>query len=110
MPENVVCLAAKKAASPADVVGQLVEFGLSASSDTRSFAEEIFSKVPHKASGLNVRTCYVNHFCGFLRVPEDLISFVSIYCDYCCTGLSETRKGSNDAREEAEDLCTFGCR
>lgn len=45
---------AKQASSPADVVGKLVEFGLSASSETRSFAEEIFSKVPHKASGLNV--------------------------------------------------------
>ena len=54
MCENVVFFAAKQASSPADVVGKLVEFGLSASSETRSFAEEIFSKVPHKASGLNV--------------------------------------------------------
>lgn len=44
----------KQASSPADVVGKLVELGLSSSSETRSFAEEIFAKVPHKDSGLNL--------------------------------------------------------
>ncbi|XP_043706537.1 pre-mRNA-splicing factor ATP-dependent RNA helicase DEAH1 [Telopea speciosissima] len=43
----------KQASSPADVVGKLVEFGLSSSTETRVFAEEIFSRVPRKASGLN---------------------------------------------------------
>ncbi|MED6192048.1 hypothetical protein PIB30_006548 [Stylosanthes scabra] len=43
---------AKQAASPADLAGKLVDFGIS-SSDTRAFADEIFSRVPHKSSGLN---------------------------------------------------------
>ncbi|KAB1201290.1 putative pre-mRNA-splicing factor ATP-dependent RNA helicase DHX16 [Morella rubra] len=44
----------KQATSPADVVSKLVEFGLSSSGETRAFAEEIFARVPRKASGLNV--------------------------------------------------------
>ncbi|KAA8542530.1 hypothetical protein F0562_023682 [Nyssa sinensis] len=44
----------KQASSPTEFVGKLVEIGLSSSSETRAFAEEIFSKVPHKASGLNL--------------------------------------------------------
>lgn len=47
-------LAAKQAKSPADVVDQLVDSGWSSSTDTREFAEEIFSRVPHKSSGPNV--------------------------------------------------------
>jgi len=47
------CVAAKQATSPADLVGKLVEFGIS-SVDTHAFAEEIFSRVPRKSSGLNV--------------------------------------------------------
>lgn len=47
-------VAAKQATSPADVVSKLVEFGLSSSGETRAFAEEIFARVPRKASGLNV--------------------------------------------------------
>ncbi|GMN54249.1 hypothetical protein TIFTF001_023378 [Ficus carica] len=43
----------KQATSPADVVSKLVEFGLSSSSETRAFAEEIFKRVPRKASGLS---------------------------------------------------------
>ncbi|KAK7852736.1 putative pre-mrna-splicing factor atp-dependent rna helicase deah6 [Quercus suber] len=45
---------AKKATSPADVVNNLVECGLSLSSDTRAFAEEIFTRVPRKSSGVNL--------------------------------------------------------
>ncbi|KAK8511722.1 hypothetical protein V6N13_029316 [Hibiscus sabdariffa] len=45
---------AKQAASPADVLGKLVEYGLPSSTDVRLFAEEIFSKVPRKASGENL--------------------------------------------------------
>ncbi|KAK9926087.1 hypothetical protein M0R45_023339 [Rubus argutus] len=44
----------KQAKSPADVVDQLVDSGWSSSTDTREFAEEIFSRVPHKSSGPNV--------------------------------------------------------
>lgn len=42
----------KQAASPADLAGKLVEFGISLT-DTRAFAEEIFSRVPRKLAGLN---------------------------------------------------------
>ncbi|TKY49698.1 putative pre-mRNA-splicing factor ATP-dependent RNA helicase DHX16 [Spatholobus suberectus] len=42
----------KKATSPADLAGELVELGIS-STDSRAFAEEIFSRVPCKSSGLN---------------------------------------------------------
>ncbi|XP_057429389.1 pre-mRNA-splicing factor ATP-dependent RNA helicase DEAH1 [Lotus japonicus] len=42
----------KQATSPSDLVGKLVDFGFS-STDTRAFAEEIFSRVPRKSSGLN---------------------------------------------------------
>ncbi|KAK8604564.1 hypothetical protein V6N13_099500 [Hibiscus sabdariffa] len=45
---------AKQAASPADVLGKLVEYGLPSSTDARLFAEEIFGKVPRKASGENL--------------------------------------------------------
>lgn len=44
----------KQASSPADVVGKLVEFGLSSSSDTRAFAEEMFARVPRKSGGVNL--------------------------------------------------------
>ncbi|KAF8378773.1 hypothetical protein HHK36_030122 [Tetracentron sinense] len=44
----------KQASSPAEVVGKLVEFGLSSSNETSVFAEEIFARVPRRATGLNV--------------------------------------------------------
>lgn len=44
----------KQAKSPAEVVEKLVDSGWTSSSDTRKFAQEIFSKVPHKSSGPNV--------------------------------------------------------
>ncbi|RZC08414.1 Pre-mRNA-splicing factor ATP-dependent RNA helicase DEAH1 isoform D, partial [Glycine soja] len=42
----------KQATSPADLVGKLVEFGIS-SMDTHAFAEEIYSRVPRRSSGIN---------------------------------------------------------
>lgn len=50
----VTFVAAKQAVSPADVLGKLVEVGLSSSSETHAFAEEIFARVPRKSSGVNV--------------------------------------------------------
>ncbi|KAI5330170.1 hypothetical protein L3X38_029568 [Prunus dulcis] len=44
----------KQAKSPADVVGKLIEFGLSSSAETSAFAEDIFARVPRKESGLNL--------------------------------------------------------
>ncbi|KAK6920950.1 DEAD-box helicase, OB fold, partial [Dillenia turbinata] len=52
-PTVVKYIIAKQASSPADVVGKLVEFGITASTETRTFAEEIFARVPRKATGLN---------------------------------------------------------
>ncbi|RZB72803.1 Pre-mRNA-splicing factor ATP-dependent RNA helicase DEAH1, partial [Glycine soja] len=43
----------KQASSPAHLVGKLVEFGIS-SMDTHAFAEEIYSRVPRRSSGINV--------------------------------------------------------
>ncbi|XP_058195570.1 pre-mRNA-splicing factor ATP-dependent RNA helicase DEAH1 [Rhododendron vialii] len=43
----------KTTSSPSDFVGKLVDIGLSASNETRAFAEEIYGKVPRKASGIN---------------------------------------------------------
>ncbi|XP_061358882.1 pre-mRNA-splicing factor ATP-dependent RNA helicase DEAH1-like isoform X1 [Gastrolobium bilobum] len=42
----------KQATSPTDLVGKLADFGVS-STDIHSFAEEIYSRVPRKSSGLN---------------------------------------------------------
>ncbi|KAL7192227.1 hypothetical protein ACSBR2_024134 [Camellia fascicularis] len=44
----------KTTSSPSDFVGKLVDIGLSASTETRAFAEEIYAKVPRKASGINL--------------------------------------------------------
>ncbi|ONK64758.1 uncharacterized protein A4U43_C07F29560 [Asparagus officinalis] len=40
----------KEASSPSDLVAKLVDYGFSSSADTRSFAHEIFAKVPHRQS------------------------------------------------------------
>lgn len=44
----------KEASSPSDLVGKLVDYGFSSSADTRSFAQEIFAKVPRKQSGPSI--------------------------------------------------------
>ncbi|KDP35779.1 hypothetical protein JCGZ_10415 [Jatropha curcas] len=44
----------KQANSSADVMGKLAEFGFSSSTETRAFAEQLFSRVPHKQSGLSL--------------------------------------------------------
>lgn len=54
LTDLVTFVAAKQAVSPADVLVKLVEFGLSSSSETRAFSEEIFARVPRKSSGVNV--------------------------------------------------------
>ncbi|KAK4773357.1 hypothetical protein SAY87_028376 [Trapa incisa] len=45
---------AKQASSSADVLTKLADFGLSTSSETRAFAEEIFSRVPRKSASVNI--------------------------------------------------------
>ncbi|XP_057546925.1 pre-mRNA-splicing factor ATP-dependent RNA helicase DEAH1-like isoform X3 [Amaranthus tricolor] len=42
-----------QASSSGDVVGKLVEFGLSSSTETRAFAEEIYARLPRKNAGVN---------------------------------------------------------
>ncbi|XP_052179682.1 pre-mRNA-splicing factor ATP-dependent RNA helicase DEAH1-like isoform X2 [Diospyros lotus] len=44
----------KTVSSPTDFVSKLVDFGLSATSETRAFAEEILARVPRKTSGVNL--------------------------------------------------------
>ncbi|GAB4845413.1 Pre-mRNA-splicing factor ATP-dependent RNA helicase DEAH1 [Ancistrocladus abbreviatus] len=44
----------KHASSAADVVGKLVELGLSSSGETRDFAEDLFSRVPRRSAGVNL--------------------------------------------------------
>ncbi|XP_029129068.1 pre-mRNA-splicing factor ATP-dependent RNA helicase DEAH1 isoform X2 [Cajanus cajan] len=53
-PTVVQCMIglSQQATSPADLASKLVEFGI-LSTDTPSFAEEIFSRVPRKSTGLN---------------------------------------------------------
>jgi pre-mRNA-splicing factor ATP-dependent RNA helicase DHX16 len=48
--------AAKECSSTGDLVGKLVEFGFTSSAETRSFAADIYAKVPRKASGISVRS------------------------------------------------------
>ncbi|XP_039127210.1 pre-mRNA-splicing factor ATP-dependent RNA helicase DEAH1 isoform X2 [Dioscorea cayenensis subsp. rotundata] len=43
----------KESSSPSDLLSKLLEYGFSSSADTRSFAEEIFAKVPHRQSGMS---------------------------------------------------------
>ncbi|ESR53945.1 hypothetical protein CICLE_v10024265mg, partial [Citrus x clementina] len=43
----------KQAVSAADVQTKLEEFGCSSSTETRTFAQELFARVPRKAAGLN---------------------------------------------------------
>uniref|UniRef100_A0A0D9X6S6 RNA helicase n=1 Tax=Leersia perrieri TaxID=77586 RepID=A0A0D9X6S6_9ORYZ len=44
---------AKECSSTGDLVGKLVEFGFASSAETRSFATDIYNKVPRKASGIS---------------------------------------------------------
>ncbi|KAL9243279.1 hypothetical protein vseg_017186 [Gypsophila vaccaria] len=44
----------KQASSPVEVVGKLVELGLSSSGETREFAEEVYARVPRKNAGVNL--------------------------------------------------------
>ncbi|KAL5231001.1 hypothetical protein ABZP36_029777 [Zizania latifolia] len=44
---------AKECSSTGDLVGKLVEFGFKSSAETRSFATDIYAKVPRKASGIS---------------------------------------------------------
>lgn len=44
----------KQAVSAADVQTKLEEFGCSSSTETRTFAQELFARVPRKAAGLNL--------------------------------------------------------
>ncbi|KAJ3669811.1 hypothetical protein LUZ60_010135 [Juncus effusus] len=43
---------AKEASSPNDLISKLVDYGISTSNDTNSFASELYARVPHKQSGL----------------------------------------------------------
>jgi hypothetical protein len=107
---NVAFVAAKKANSPADVVGKLVEYGLPSSSDTHTFAEELFSRVPRQASGVNVSFFF---FLIEIFAMHRLAILTSIFFIILClfslylmsvTALSETREGSCNVGKKADDL------
>ncbi|XP_010499796.1 PREDICTED: pre-mRNA-splicing factor ATP-dependent RNA helicase DEAH1-like [Camelina sativa] len=51
---NYLIAMAKKTKSPTQLVGELVDYGFSSSGETRSFAEEIFARVPRKNTGVNL--------------------------------------------------------
>ncbi|KAG2320513.1 hypothetical protein Bca4012_056443 [Brassica carinata] len=51
---NYLIKKAELSKSPAEVVRVLMDYGIASSGDTRSFAEEIFAKVPHKTAGVNL--------------------------------------------------------
>jgi len=44
---------AKECSSTGDLVGKLVEFGFTSSVETRTFAADIYAKVPRRASSIN---------------------------------------------------------
>ncbi|XP_078430024.1 pre-mRNA-splicing factor ATP-dependent RNA helicase DEAH1-like [Wolffia australiana] len=50
---NYVIRISKEASSPGEIVRKLVEYGSPSSAETRSFAEKIFLKVPHRQTGLS---------------------------------------------------------
>lgn len=56
-------------------MSKLVEFGLSSSSETRAFAEEIFNRVPRKASGLSV-----SFLLGLSELRYHVICVLSLQC------------------------------
>ncbi|XP_010538373.1 PREDICTED: pre-mRNA-splicing factor ATP-dependent RNA helicase DEAH1 [Tarenaya hassleriana] len=45
---------AKSSKSPTDLLNELAEYGFSSSSETRSFAEEMYARVPRKVTGANL--------------------------------------------------------
>lgn len=51
---NYVIVKAKQSKSPAELVGVLMDNGFASSGDTRSFAEEIFARVPHQTASVNL--------------------------------------------------------
>lgn len=111
--QSLFGFAAKQATSPADLVGKLSGFGFS-STDTHAFAEEIFSRVPHRSSGLNVslwsKAQWKYTAIGvYLAIPflyKYLVSAVYWY-PWSVSAISETRERSCNVGEEAEDLHNF---
>ena len=66
-----VC-SAKECSSTADLVGKLVEYGFASSAETRSFAADIYAKVPRKGRGISVSS----HSPPSLRNPSVLRTLV----------------------------------
>ena len=69
--------AAKQSKSPAELVGVLMDNGFASSGDTRSFAEEIFARVPHQTAAVNVSSSklYCSLLCFPFEVKCGLLSF-----------------------------------
>jgi hypothetical protein len=58
MRSHACAPAAKECSSTGDLVGKLVEFGFTSSTETRTFAADIYTKVPRRASGISVSFDY----------------------------------------------------
>jgi pre-mRNA-splicing factor ATP-dependent RNA helicase DHX16 len=53
--DHVRAFPAKECSSTGDLVSKLVEFGFTSSAETRTFASDVYAKVPRRASGISVR-------------------------------------------------------
>ncbi|KAH7566062.1 hypothetical protein JRO89_XS08G0077000 [Xanthoceras sorbifolium] len=60
----------KQAVSATDVFGKLEEFGFPSSTETHLFSQEIFARVPRKASGVNVSCYFWLLFFSFLSLYQ----------------------------------------
>lgn len=56
---QLLFFSAKNASSPAEIVNRLSDVGLSPSSETHTFAQQIFARIDRKSSGPNVSECLV---------------------------------------------------
>lgn len=62
---------AKKSSSVADVASRLLEYGLPSSSETQSFANELYTKVPHKSGGMNAYQQAEREAAAFVRKQKE---------------------------------------
>lgn len=73
---NVALFPAKQAVSPTDVLAKLEEFGLPSSADTRLFSQEVFARVPRKATGVNVGCYFLVHIITVANVRYFAIKYL----------------------------------
>jgi hypothetical protein len=107
--DHVCAFPAKECSSPGDLVGKLVEFGFSSSAETRTFASDVYAKVPRRASGISVRFNFLLTLffpLHFVRVPCSWIKYIFLFVPE----LPETGEGGGKACPETEYLQAVGQR